>query len=200
MFILCAKFKLPPYTYGVPQGGFLGRLSLRRCHHSCKPYQIPLLFMVHAKEFNEIPILTRFWHDFVSQNEFGKILGTEKLVPWNHSYLMYALISGINVFDCLHIIFAIMESFRLTFDNYYPNFLLSTFPWFHFPMYRITLVGSIYMMIATAIERYLAVCAPHTYHEMNSRPYRCLYYIIPVTLVAVLVNVPKFFETRAEWR
>ena len=60
---------------------------------------------------------------------------------------------GINVFDSLHIVFAIMESFRLTFDEYYPNFLLHSFPWFHFPIYRITLAGSIYMMIATAIGK-----------------------------------------------
>ena len=39
---------------GVLQGGFLGSLSLRRCHHSCKPFQIPLLFMAHANEFDEI--------------------------------------------------------------------------------------------------------------------------------------------------
>ena len=65
----------------------------------------------------------------------------------------YFLLPGINVFDSFHIVFAIMESFRLTFDEYYPNFLLHSFPWFHFPIYRITLAGSIYMMIATAIGK-----------------------------------------------
>ena len=66
---------------------------------------------------------------------------------------LFVLFPGINVFDSLHIVFAIMESFRLTFDEYYPNFLLHSFPWFHFPIYRITLAGSIYMMIATAIGK-----------------------------------------------
>ena len=73
------------------------------------------------------------------------------LAPYLTPYLFF--LPGINVFDSLHIVFAIMESFRLTFEEYYPNFLLHSFPWFHFPIYRITLAGSIYMMIATAIGK-----------------------------------------------
>ena len=120
------------------------------------------------------------------------------LVPI-YMYLYHSFFTGINVFDSLHIIFAIMESFRLTFSDYYPHFLLQSFPWFHFPIYRITLVGSIYMMIATAVERYMAVCSPHAYHELSHNPNRFLYYIIPVTLAAVLVNIPRFLETSTEF-
>ena len=32
-----------------------------------------------------------FWNHFDAQIDFGKTFVTEKLVPWNHSYLKYAL-------------------------------------------------------------------------------------------------------------
>ena len=41
--------------------------------------------------------------------------------------------------------------------------MLLAFPYFHFPLYRVTLCASIYMTVAVAVERYLAVCFPHDY-------------------------------------
>ena len=116
------------------------------------------------------------------------------------SILFLYFVLGLVTFDSLHIVFAILDSIRTSFRKLYPNFLMMIFPWFHFPLLRITLVGSIYMVISVSVERYLAVCFPHNYHRMNSQAFRFLYYIIPAAAAAIFVNVPKFFETQNDYR
>ena len=98
--------------------------------------------------------------------------------------------------DSLHIIFGIMEAIRTSWEDLYHDNLLYIFPWFHYPFYRITLVCSIYMMIAVAIERFFAVCFPHNYHNLNAQRNRALYYIVPAIAAAFLVQIPTFFETK----
>ena len=119
---------------------------------------------------------------------------------FKHCTISY--ISGQNVYDSLHIIFAILDTIRTSFfEGFYPKFMLPSFPWFHYPLYRISLAGSIYMTVATAIERYLAVCSPHNYHQMNmASQMRYIYYVVPVTVAATVVNVPRFFESEYAWR
>ena len=66
---------------------------------------------------------------------------------------------------------------------------------------QITLVCSIYMMLAMGVERYLAVCFPHDYQSRSGQRNRAeLFYIFPAMLVAVAISVPKFFEIQAEER
>ena len=36
-------------------------------------------------------------------------------------------------------------------------------------IFRITLVSSIFLIVGTGIERYLAVCKPHHYHRVINR-------------------------------
>ena len=45
--------------------------------------------------------------------------------------------------------------------------------------FRITLVSSIFLIVGTAVERYLAVCRPHHYHQVH------LIWIYPVYCVGV---------------
>lgn len=80
--------------------------------------------------------------------------------------------SALVTFDSLHVGFAVLESFRSCFPSLYPSWLLAAFPFFHFPLYRVTLCASIYMTVAVAIERYLAVCFPHDYQSMRNRANR----------------------------
>ena len=49
------------------------------------------------------------------------------------------------------------------------------------------------------INRYVAVCKPHRYRELNIRVgmiRRIMIYTIPVATISVLLNIPKFFETK----
>ena len=105
-----------------------------------------------------------------------------------------SLFSGLVIFDSLHILFAFLEGIYWAFRQYYPHFLLMIYPWFHYPLYRITLVGSIYMVISTSVERYLAVCYPHSFHRMSTLSWRFMYYLVPAAVGAIVVCFPKFFE------
>ena len=53
-------------------------------------------------------------------------------------------ISALLISDNLHIVFGILEAYRLSFSYYYPTFMLRIFPYFQFPFYRITLVRFLY--------------------------------------------------------
>ena len=112
--------------------------------------------------------------------------------PWTHVLIFIGLVTC----DSLHIIFGIMDAIRTSWEDLYHDNLMYIFPWFHYPFYRITLVSSIYMMIAVAIERFFAVCFPHNYHNLNAQRNRALYYIVPAIAAAFLVQIPRFFETK----
>ena len=54
--------------------------------------------------------------------------------------------------------------------------------------------SSIFLMIGVSVERYLAVCRPHHYREVQGRSNRVIMYILPALLAAVIINITKFFE------
>ena len=60
---------------------------------------------------------------------------------------------------------------------------------------RITLVCSVYMIIAVALERCFAVCYPHYYHNLSAQKCRALYYIVPAATSALIICIPRFLET-----
>ena len=62
---------------------------------------------------------------------------------------------------------------------------------FHFIHFRITLCASIYLIISVAIERYIAVCRPHHYREVQSDTTRSVLYILPSLCVALGVNCSR---------
>ena len=49
------------------------------------------------------------------------------------NYLLVAL----NVFDSFHIVFAMLDVVRNNHEEYYPDWLLTIFPYFHYPLYRL---------------------------------------------------------------
>ena len=59
---------------------------------------------------------------------------------------------------------------------------------------RICFCASIYLIIAVGVERYLAVCRPHHYREVQGKRNRALMYIFPALACAVMINVTKFME------
>ena len=59
---------------------------------------------------------------------------------------------------------------------------------------RICFCASIYLIIGVGVERYLAVCRPHHYREVQGRSNRALMYILPAMVFAVIINITKFME------
>ena len=57
-------------------------------------------------------------------------------------------------------------------------------------------VASIYIVLSIAVERYLAVCRPHQYREMQGRRNRSLLYICPVLIFSFVINIPKWMDIR----
>ena len=63
---------------------------------------------------------------------------------------------------------------------------------------RISVCGSIYLIMSVGVERYLAVCKPHHYREVQGRSKRVIMYLLPALLAALVVNLTKFFELTTE--
>ena len=47
------------------------------------------------------------------------------------------LLVALNIFDTIHIFFALLDVVRNNHDDFYPDALLSIFPFFHYPLYRL---------------------------------------------------------------
>ena len=72
-----------------------------------------------------------------------------------------------------------------------------TFPVFIYPFTEISLCSSIYMTVAIAVERYIGLCRPF---QRLSGSCSAKTYITPVVLVAMILNIPKFFESETTYR
>ena len=105
------------------------------------------------------------------------------------------ILTALNITDSLHILFAILEVFRVDFGTTYTSVFPHLFyPYFHYPLYRICLCASIYLIMAVGVERYLAVCRPHHYREVQQRSNRAATYITLAITGAALVCLPRFLE------
>lgn len=71
------------------------------------------------------------------------------------------------------------------------------FPVFLYPFTEIALCSSIYMTVAIAVERYIGLCRPF---QRLSGSCSAKTYITPVVIIAVLLNIPKFFESETTFR
>ena len=78
----------------------------------------------------------------------------------------------------------ILRGFGAHSDIY--NYL---FPYFLHPFTHIAMAGTIFMTLAISFERYLGLCQP----LMNPHNRKAWFYILPVVVIAVTLNVPKFF-------
>eukprot|EP00094_Tigriopus_californicus_P008114 TCALIF_07810-PA protein Name:"Similar to FR FMRFamide receptor (Drosophila melanogaster)" AED:0.47 eAED:0.39 QI:0/0.5/0.4/0.8/1/1/5/0/292 len=125
------------------------------------------------------------------------ILATQEMRKHSFNQLLIALA----VFDILFIIVSVpVYSFTL-FELFVGNQVFSLlYVHFLYPMSPVALCASIYMTLAITVERYLAVCKPLLYrnlsHTMTSFK-RAAMYVMPVALVSVCLNIPKFMETQA---
>ena len=58
-----------------------------------------------------------------------------------------------------------------------------------YPILNVGLTGSVYMTIAVSMERYIGVCHPNSSYRRSAKTY-----IIPVIIITVLYNFPRFVE------
>ena len=60
------------------------------------------------------------------------------------------------------------------------------------------LTASIFLVVAIAYERYIAVCNPYDYRAIvntQSTRRRVTKLLTPVVIATILINIPKYFET-----
>ena len=121
------------------------------------------------------PVLIRSVITFSPLLFLGNILSVIVLLNKEKICFNY-LLTALNIFDTLHIVFAILDVIRNNHQSFYPDTLLTIFPYFHYPLYRfvilnktlwfkqnfarLTLCCSIYMVVAVSVERFLAVTRP----------------------------------------
>ncbi|TRY78311.1 hypothetical protein TCAL_05014 [Tigriopus californicus] len=114
-----------------------------------------------------------------------------------------------NAFNCLLIVLAAVDSFLIVLAMFDYSFVRAfgltfdlytyMFPYFLYPATNVVLCMSIFMVVAIAFERFLAVCRPYEYRAMSttqSVTKRVLKLSGPVFVIAFLINIPKFFETK----
>ncbi len=108
--------------------------------------------------------------------------------------VFHQLLFALACFDLLYITCGgINYTFR-AFDASSDVFTV-LFPHFIHPVTHVAMAGTIFTTLAISIERYLGLCHP----LLPPQSRKTWFYIVPVVIVAVLVNVPKFLEVKLEW-
>lgn len=77
------------------------------------------------------------------------------------------------------------------------------FPYLLYPFTQIAITGSIFMTVAIALERFIAVHYPINYsqamHEANALTKRIVKYVSAVTFLSVIFTITRFFEAKVEY-
>jgi len=116
---------------------------------------------------------------------------------FNHLLIVLACLDNLFLVFCL-LDYSLARVFHWPFSNTGEMYAL-LFPKFLYPLNNITLSCSIFITVTIAFERYCAVCHPYTYRDLTqSRTVnrRVFYYVFPVISFSIILNLPKFFETR----
>lgn len=114
-----------------------------------------------------------------------------------------------NSFNSLIVALTIVDSFFCLFVmadyGFARAFQLHTvlyhlmYPHFLYPATNIALAASIFFTVSLGLERYVAVCFPLVHRDLAytySVSMRVAAYAVPVVVLSVAVNIPKFLETR----
>ena len=84
--------------------------------------------------------------------------------------------------------------------GYETGLFIQLFPVFLYPVNHISMTGSIFSTVGVTLERFIAVNWPHYYNQViknvSSHKHRLLQYLIPIILLSILFNVPKFLESQ----
>ena len=108
------------------------------------------------------------------------------------------LLTVLVVYDMVYLLTMVLESLRkLGLESEIHTML---FPYLLYPLNAISMMGSIYMTLAVGMERYIAVYYPIEYsmvaNDASSHSKRLIKYVLPITLFALIFNIPKFLESK----
>ena len=150
-----------------------------------------------------------FWVEGVLQTIFavlgifGNIIAcliiTRKDMKNSFNFLLVSLAC----FDSTYLIGSILESVRKIF-GFTSEAHIILFPYLLYPMNQMAISGSIFMTVAIAWERYIAVHYPLDYNQAmndsNAIRKRLVKYVGPVLVLAITFNLAKFFEASIEYK
>ena len=108
------------------------------------------------------------------------------------------LLTGLSIVDSMLIVLSCIDYSIVRGLNMHFNWYGHAFPYFIYPAVNIVLCLSIFVVVAIAYERYVAVCKPFAYRVAvysQSALSRAFKLLLPVVILAILINVPKYFET-----
>ena len=152
-----------------------------------------------------------FWVEGVLQTIFavlgifGNIIASIIITRKDMRNSFNLLLVSLACFDSSYLVGSILESVRKCFDQSLTSEVhIILFPYFLYPANQIAITGSIFMTVAIAWERYIAVHYPLDYNQAmnnsNAIRKRLMKYVGPVLLLSILFNLGKFFEGKIEYR
>ena len=146
-----------------------------------------------------------FWVEGVLQTVFailgilGNIIASLIITRKEMRNSFNLLLVSLACFDSTYLFGSILESFRKNFHLTSETHIV-LFPYLLYPLNQMAISGSIFMTVAIAWERYIAVHYPLDYNQAmndsNAIRKRLVKYVGPVFVLAVLFNVVKFFEAK----
>ena len=112
------------------------------------------------------------------------------------------LLISLLTFDSIYLLVELIETFRVNFRLVTQiNTLL--YPYLLRPLTKVSRTASIFMTIAIAYERYLAIKRPIVHRQsLTSRRFRrrnLMKYIVCVISWSLMLNVPAWFESEIKW-
>lgn len=126
---------------------------------------------------------------------FGNILTLCVLSRPKFKDCFHNLLLTLACFDSLYIMCGgISYSFRAFKAG--SHIFTVLFPYLIYPLTYIGLTGSIFMTFAISVERFFGICYPLKFPPHTRKSW---YYILPVVLLSVIINIPKFLEGYIDW-
>ncbi|TRY79731.1 hypothetical protein TCAL_16111, partial [Tigriopus californicus] len=150
-----------------------------------------------------------FWTDGVTKTIvailgiIGNIVAIRVLTRVSMRNSFNLLLVTLALIDSTYLVGAILESLRKRF-HVESDLQLVMFPYFLYPLNSIALTASIFMTVAIALERYIAVHYPLDYNramnDLGAMQRRLLKYVIPVIFFSVAFNLTKFLESEVAYQ
>lgn len=150
-----------------------------------------------------------FWVEGVLQTTFailgiiGNIVASLIITRKEMRNSFNLLLVSLACFDSTYLFGSILESFRKNFHMTSQAHIV-LFPYLLYPLNQMAISGSIFMTVAIAWERYIAVHYPLDYNQAMNDSHairrRLVKYVGPVFVLAFAFNIVKFFEAKVGYR